>query len=230
MPPQGPSASHRGYAGYFMNLHIPFSLTRVRLIIKRATLAVLPLITVFLSAQAIFAQDLQVRPVARLLSDPVLDASYSRPRRVASEVPSTDSASISLAEPSMIERNAFEKINRTRVASGLAPLTWDAALCRMARAHSEHMASRGYFSHETPDGDGLKQRARAMSIGRFRVIAENIAYNKGYEDPGAFAVERWMLSSGHRANILYEGFQASAIGSYVAADGSVYLTQVFIAR
>src|SRR5882762_3501371 len=31
----------------------------------------------------------------------------------------------------------------------------------------------------------------------------------------------------HRANMLYIGFQASAIGSYVAADGSVYLTQVF---
>jgi uncharacterized protein YkwD len=92
------------------------------------------------------------------------------------------------------------------------------------------MAQRGFFSHETPDGLQLKERARANGILHFRVIAENIAYNKGYDDPGAFAVERWMISSGHRANILYIGFQASAIGSYVSADGSVYLTQVFIAR
>ena len=69
-----------------------------------------------------------------------------------------------------------------------------------------------------------------MGIARFRVIGENIAYNKGYDDPGGFAVERWMISGGHRANILYVGFQASAIGSYVSSDGSVYLTQVFIAR
>jgi uncharacterized protein YkwD len=62
------------------------------------------------------------------------------------------------------------------------------------------------------------------------VLGENIAYNKGYDDPGAFAVERWMLSSVHRGNILYPGFQASAIGSYVSTDGSVYLTQVFITR
>jgi uncharacterized protein YkwD len=62
------------------------------------------------------------------------------------------------------------------------------------------------------------------------VIGENIAYNKGYADPGGFAVERWLISDGHRANMLYAGFQAAAIGSYVAADGSVYLTQVFIAR
>jgi uncharacterized protein YkwD len=76
----------------------------------------------------------------------------------------------------------------------------------------------------------LKERARSNGILHFRVIGENIAYNKGYDDPGGFAVERWMISSGHRANILYSGFQASAIGSYVAADGSVYLTQVFITR
>jgi uncharacterized protein YkwD len=76
----------------------------------------------------------------------------------------------------------------------------------------------------------LKERARANGIAHFRVIGENIAYNKGYDDPGGFAVERWMISSGHRANILYVGFQASAIGSYVSADGSVYLTQVFITR
>jgi uncharacterized protein YkwD len=62
------------------------------------------------------------------------------------------------------------------------------------------------------------------------VIGENIAYNKGYEDPGGFAVERWMISPGHRANILYIGFQGSAIGSYISSDGSVYITQDFITR
>jgi uncharacterized protein YkwD len=100
----------------------------------------------------------------------------------------------------------------------------------MAREHSEQMASLGYFAHETPEGLQLKERARANGILHFRVIGENIAYNKGYDDPGGFAVERWLTSSGHRANMLYADFQASAIGSYVAADGSTYLTQVFIAR
>jgi uncharacterized protein YkwD len=112
----------------------------------------------------------------------------------------------------------------------MEPLAWDADLCRMAREHSESMARQGYFSHETLEGLQLKDRARATGIPRFRVIGENIAYNKGYEDAGGFAVERWMISPGHRANILYTAFQASAIGSYVSADGSVYLTQIFIAR
>ncbi|MFN2516883.1 MAG: CAP domain-containing protein [Pyrinomonadaceae bacterium] len=140
------------------------------------------------------------------------------------------SASPRLDEASAIERRAFEKTNQARAANALPLLVWDSGLCRMARTHSEKMARLGFFAHETPEGSHLKDRARAMGMLHFRVIGENIAYNKGHEDPGGFAVERWMTSSGHRANILYVGFQASAIGSYVAADGTVYLTQVFINR
>jgi uncharacterized protein YkwD len=183
------------------------------------------------------AQNIQPRPVARLISDPRSDVAHSRPRR-ATTVPEASSlntnartvASPSIDEATTIEKRAFEKTNQKRVENGLNPFVWDADLCRMAREHSENMARQGYFSHETLEGLQLKDRARATGIPRFRVIAENIAYNKGYEDPGGFAVERWMISPGHRANILYIGFQASAIGSYVSADGSVYVTQVLIAR
>jgi len=38
-----------------------------------------------------------------------------------------------------------------------------------------------------------------------------------------------MQSAGHRANILNPGFQQSAIGVFVAADGTVYFTQEFLA-
>ena len=182
------------------------------------------------------AQNIQPRPVARLVSGPASVVAHSRPRRVSTkEGPSvlTDTyapASPSIAEATEIERRAFEKTNQIRVENGLTRLAWDGELCRMARAHSEDMARQEYFSHETLEGLQLKDRARATGIPHFRVIGENIAYNKGYNDPGGFAVERWMISPGHRANILYLGFQASAIGSYVSTDGSVYVTQIFIAR
>jgi uncharacterized protein YkwD len=100
----------------------------------------------------------------------------------------------------------------------------------MARDHSESMSRDGFFSHTTPDGKRLRDRARLVGILGFSVLAENIAYNQGYEDPGAFAVERWMQSPKHRANILSPEFRAMAIGSFVAPDGSVYLTQTFITR
>lgn len=182
------------------------------------------------------AQNIQPRPIARLISDPRSNVALSRPRRVTTseERPlNTDAgmpASPSVDEATAIEQRAFEKTNQARIENGLQSLMWDPDLCRMAREHSESMARQGYFSHETLEGLQLKDRARASGIPRFRVIGENIAYNKGYVDPGGFAVERWMISPGHRANILYVGFQAAAIGSYVSADGSVYLTQVLIAR
>jgi uncharacterized protein YkwD len=181
-------------------------------------------------AGTVRAQNIQPRPVARLMSDPLNDAHYSRPRRATSEAGHSAAISDAACAPTEVERRAFDKTNVARNESGLTALVWDSELCRMARAHSERMALRGFFDHITPEGLQLKDRAHETGILHFRVIAENIAYNKGYDDPGGFAVERWMISAGHRANILYVGFQASAIGSYVSADGSTYLTQVFIAR
>lgn len=186
--------------------------------------------------QTIHGQGLEGRPVARLITAP---PSYSRPRRVNPVAPETTLvavavavavASPSLAEANEIERRAFEQTNQERLRNGLPPFLWDADLCRMARNHSENMARLGYFSHVTPEGLRLRDRARAVGITHYAVLGENIAYNLGYEDPGGFAVERWMISPGHRANILYTGFKAMAVGTFVATDGSVFLTQTFITR
>jgi uncharacterized protein YkwD len=129
-----------------------------------------------------------------------------------------------------IERRAFEQTNVERIKNGLQPFVWDADLGRLSRTYSETMSRLHFFSHVTPDGKRLPDRARAAGIRQYSVLGENIAYNQGYEDPGALAVERWMQSPKHRANILSSQFRAMAIGSYVAPDGSVYLTQTFIKR
>jgi len=166
-------------------------------------------------------------PTARLLAanDSV------RPRSTSLNLASPAAATApTLEQASDIERHAFEETNRARLKNGLLPFVWDADLCRMARAHSENMGRHNFFSHVTPEGQRLKDRAQAAGILRFTLIGENIAYNLGYDDPGTFAVERWMLSPKHRANILDEHFNAMAVGTYVAPDGSVYLTQTFIQR
>lgn len=218
----------------FLRLNLPATIfAKIRVQAIRSAFLLLTALGLF---QTSSAQTIPLQPVARLVPNSVSEAANSRPRRVgllesASLTNETRApASPSIDEATPIERTAFEKTNQARVENGRTPLVWDSELCRMAREHSESMARAGYFSHETLDGLRLKDRARSLGIAHFRVIGENIAYNKGYDDPGAFAVERWMISPGHRANILYIGFQASAIGSYVASDGSVYLTQVFIGR
>jgi uncharacterized protein YkwD len=186
------------------------------------------LLVILSSSQFVYAQTGEGRPVARLVSTSV---DSSTPRRVSDvrESVSVAAVSPSLADANAIERRAFEQTNIVRAQHGLQAFVWDPALCRLARDHSANMARLGFFSHATPEGLRLKDRARTAGI-RFQVIAENIAYNMGYDDPGAFAVERWMISPGHRANILYAGFTSMAVGTFVAADGSVYLTQTFITR
>jgi uncharacterized protein YkwD len=165
-------------------------------------------------------------PVARLLSLSGNDT--ARPRRVVEA--KLNAAGPLLSEATEIERRTFEMTNTVRLQSNLAPLRWDPELCRMARIHSENMVRRGFFSHETPEGLHLRDRARAVGIEHFQLLGENIAYNQGFPDPGAFTVGRWMLSPGHRRNILSPEFHQSAIGVFVAPDGTVYLTQEFITR
>ncbi len=163
-----------------------------------------------------FAQDAKPQPVARLITS--LTPVAARP------------ANLTPVEPNDIEKRAFEQTNIVRIKNGLAPLVWDSELCRMGRMHSESMSRLGFFSHITPEGMRLRDRARLVGILRYAVMGENIAYNQGFADPGAFAVERWMQSEKHRANILSTEYRAMAIGTFVAADGSVYLTQTFITR
>ena len=185
-------------------------------------------LTGFATTETTHAQTPNAAPVARLLLLSHGPSSSSRPRRVVSA--KAGAIGPSLSEATEIERRAFEMTNTVRLQSNLAPLAWDPQLCRMARIHSENMVRRGFFSHETPEGLHLKDRAHAAGIAHFHVLGENIAYNQGFDDPGAFTVGRWMLSPGHRANILGREFEQSAIGVFVAPDGTVYLTQEFIAR
>ena len=188
------------------------------------------LVTLFASFGAdVAAQQGPSKSIPRLIEARPGEMTFAGPRRVSALV-NEASQPFSLERATAIERIAFELTNEARRANGLLPLAWDSELCRLARQHSEDMGDRGFFDHETPEGLFPKDRARAAGLRGLRVIAENIAYNKGYENPGAFAVEQWMMSSGHRANILYSRFQYSAIGSFVASDGSVYLTQIFISR
>jgi uncharacterized protein YkwD len=187
------------------------------------------LLTMVSAAGITSAQAPQGFPVARLLSLPSDSARTSRPRRVLAPAVAAVVAP-TLVEATEIERRAFEMTNTARLQNGLAPLSWDPELCRMARIHSENMVRLGFFSHETPSGLQLEDRAHAAGIAHFRVLGENIAYNQGYDDPGAFAVERWLISPGHRANILSSEYEQGAIGSFVTADGTVYLTQEFIKR
>lgn len=128
------------------------------------------------------------------------------------------------------ERKTFDEINRQRSAIGLQPLTWCDDAAKIARVHSENMANFKFFSHEGLDGSMVNDRADSFGVSKWRAIAENIAYNRGYANPIEFVVESWMKSTGHRENILNNRWKESGIGVAITADGTYYFTQVFMQR
>jgi uncharacterized protein YkwD len=193
-----------------------------------------------LFASGLFAATVEaqaMRPVARLVGVSNSGASIpSRPDSCETQARIMN-ASLTNARPRTArvsatgdERRAFDLINAARRARGESSLVWDAELTRMARLHSENMARQNFFDHVDPQGRNMTMRASACGVCGWSAIAENIAYNSGYDDPAGFAVERWLVSPKHRANLLREGFTHSGIGVARAADGRVFFTQVFVTR
>jgi len=131
-------------------------------------------------------------------------------------------------EIATIEMSAFNQVNQQRTANSRAALTMDAAMRTVARAHSQDMIDRGFTDHVNPDGLGPGQRLSAQGI-TYTIVGENIAWNQGYADPATAAVNGWMASSGHRANILDSRFTRTGMGVALATDGTYYFTQVFTA-
>ena len=129
-----------------------------------------------------------------------------------------------------LEKQAFDLLNKKRIETGLPLLEWCDEVAKIARAHSENMAKYKFFSHTGLDGMMVDDRADAFGINKWRAIGENIAYNRGYEKPVEFAVERWMQSTSHRQNILNNRWRESAVGVAVSSDGAYYFTQVFLLR
>lgn len=129
-----------------------------------------------------------------------------------------------------LEQIAFNLLNQKRVENGLTPLVWNEQLAGIARTHSQSMADFNYFSHRGLDNKMVSGRADDVGLKKWRAIGENIAYNRGYDDPIGRAVEGWLDSPSHRHNLLDDTWKETAVGIAVTADGSYYLTQVFLKK
>ena len=99
------------------------------------------------------------------------------------------------------------------------PLTWwgptAAKLDAAARSHTEEMAQKNYFSHNSANGESPFAR-----IARFGYpsgyVGENIAAGQPSVLSAALA---WMCSSGHRANVLRCGYDEFGSG-FASRQGS----------
>ncbi len=126
-----------------------------------------------------------------------------------------------------VESILTDLVNQARSSAGVSPdLHVDPAVSQVARAHSEAMRDRGFFSHADPEGNKLRDRLRVAGV-TFRSAGENLAQVGGASDPAGMAHRMLMDSNSHRKNILSDNFSVMGIG--VAKRGSEYwITQIFL--
>jgi uncharacterized protein YkwD len=136
----------------------------------------------------------------------------------------------SAALASKLEQQAFEILNEKRKENGLPPVQWSEDMAKVARLHSENMAKFKFFSHSGQDGLMVNDRADQLGFSKWKAIGENIAYNRGYDNPAEFACERWMQSPSHRENILNKRWKEAGLGVSITPEGTYYFTQVFVIR
>jgi uncharacterized protein YkwD len=121
-----------------------------------------------------------------------------------------------------LEAAMLALVNEERAKTGLPALQADPQALDTARAHSQDMLARGYFSHIDPDGASPFDRMRANGL-RFRTAGENLALA-----PTLPMAHRGLMNSpGHRANILQPAFGRLAIGILDGGRYGLMVTQTF---
>jgi uncharacterized protein YkwD len=116
------------------------------------------------------------------------------------------------------EIQALEETNKRRAEHKLPPLEVDLHLVLAARDHSKDMAEKNFFSHESPIEGKKTFVDRAIRFDG-NANGENIFMGSASAE---VAVQAWMDSPPHRANMLNPSFRRIGIGRH-----DKHWTQVF---
>ena len=107
------------------------------------------------------------------------------------------------------------------------PLTMNASLRCAARKHAADMSARNFFDHTNPDGETFDQRIERAGYGSYNQVGENIAGGSDL-DNAKTAVDGWLASDGHCANIMNANYTEFGAGAYEGTgDLTFYWTQEF---
>ena len=123
------------------------------------------------------------------------------------------------------EKEVFNLINKQRTANGLSALKVDNEVQRVAKIKAQDMVNNNYFSHNSPTYGSPFEMLQSFKVS-YKTAGENIAGNSS----NSGAVNAWMNSSGHKANILNNSFNYTGIGVVSSPKyGKVYV-QMFIGK
>lgn len=123
------------------------------------------------------------------------------------------------------EKEVFNLINKQRTNNGLQTLKVDSETQRVARIKAEDMVKNNYFSHNSPIYGSPFDMLKSFKVS-YKTAGENIAANSS----NSGAVNSWMNSSGHKANILNKNFNYTGIGVVSSAKYGKIFIQIFIGK
>jgi uncharacterized protein YkwD len=124
-----------------------------------------------------------------------------------------------------MESGLLDQINGVRARHGLRPFRLSAGLTAAATQHSESMAQKGYFSHDSANGGAFWRRVASFyGYHGYRnwSVGENILWSSpGIDADGSLRM--WMGSPEHRANLLDRHWREIGLSAvHVASAPGVY--------
>jgi uncharacterized protein YkwD/uncharacterized membrane protein required for colicin V production len=120
------------------------------------------------------------------------------------------------------EEEMIVMINAERIARKLEPLSMNPAAREVARAYSNDLFARGYFSHISREGLTPFQRMQQGKV-KYNIAGENLALAPTLQ----LAHQGLMNSPGHRANILNPEYRSVGIGIMDGGSYGLMVTQNF---
>jgi uncharacterized protein YkwD len=135
-----------------------------------------------------------------------------------------DAATLSAQEAAMVAA-----LNQDRTERGRIAVRVDSRLMSIARARSDDMVAKGYFSHTQPDGRNVFDILTAQHITWYNA-GEIIAWNNYPMDSTVSAANRqWMGSAGHKAIIISTDYNYVGVGLAVdPGTGKKVWTAVYL--
>jgi uncharacterized protein YkwD len=135
-----------------------------------------------------------------------------------------DEAGLTTYESAMVAA-----LNVDRTARGLVPVRVDSRLMAIARARSDDMVAKNYFSHTQPDGRKVFDMLSAERITWYGA-GEIIAWNTyPIESTVSAANRQWMESPGHKSIIVSTGYNYVGVGLAIdEASGKKLWTAVYL--
>jgi uncharacterized protein YkwD len=128
--------------------------------------------------------------------------------------------------------------NRIRAEHDLPALREHKRLRKAALGHSRDMVKDRFFEHTTPKGVTMVDRilrARYVREDDGWALGENLAWGTGSLGTPRGAVDAWMDSPGHRANILKRAYRELGVGVVLGvpvsdAAGATYTVDFGVRR